>query len=270
MPLTLMNSPSRSQTPSHTEPWLMDAPSLLPTGKIRVLSVDDHAFLAGGLRARLAIEPDMEVVGHLHRADGLVAKVRELDVHVVLLDIEMPGVDPFEAITELRRVCPEVRTIILSAYVRDRYVDQTVKCGAWGYLTKSDDPEKIVESIRSVVRGQFTMGPAALERCRRLGRFEPLPEPPPPLAAGSEDEEAAPVIASQNIPPTSRLGSLTPRELQILRMIGKGMSRTDIAKVIFRSPKTVDAHRASIMEKLAIRDRVELARYAIREGLVEL
>lgn len=248
----------------------MNAPSPLPSGKVRVLSVDDHAFLAEGLRARLAIEPDMEVVGHLHRADGLVAKVRELDVQVVLLDIEMPGVDPFEALTELRRACPEVRTIILSAYVRDRYVDQTVKCGAWGYLAKSDDPAKIVEAIRDVVRGQFTMGPAVMERCRQLGRPEPRSDLSSLARNGAASAPANPARVPLRPPPSSRLGALTPRELQILRMIGKGMSRTDIAKIIFRSPKTVDAHRASIMEKLAIRDRVELARYAIREGLIEL
>ena len=83
---------------------------------IRVLSVDDHAFLSEGLRARLTLEPDMEVVGYLSRADGLVAKVRETEANVVLLDIEMPGSDPFEALAELRRVCPNVRTIILSGH----------------------------------------------------------------------------------------------------------------------------------------------------------
>lgn len=257
----------------------MSAPGTETSGKIRVLSVDDHAFLAEGLRARLAIEDDMEVVGHLNKADGLVAKVREMNAQVVLLDIEMPGADPFEALGELRRACPEVKTIILSAYVRDRYVDQSVRAGAWGYLAKSDDPEKIISAIRDVVAGRFTMGPTVLERCRQMGRGDlSSPTDPPGLLAMGNDGQApdlspappAGPTGDGQTPPSSRLGSLTPRELQILRMIGKGMSRTDIAKVIFRSPKTVDAHRASIMEKLAIRDRVELARYAIREGLVEL
>ncbi len=235
--------------------------------KIRVLSVDDHAFLAEGLRARLALETDMAVVGHLGRAEGLVDRVRECSANVVLLDIEMPGPDPFEALTELRRQCPDVRTIILSAYVRDRYVDATVKAGAWGYLAKSDEPEVIVRAIRDVFGGKFTFGPMVLERCRQMARdddrtLESVVSTPPggPSAAAQAEPSA----------PASRLAALTPRELQILRMIGKGMSRTEIAKVIFRSPKTVDAHRSSIMEKLAIHDRVELARYAIREGLVEL
>ncbi|MFN0012344.1 MAG: response regulator [Phycisphaerales bacterium] len=249
--------------------------------RTRVLSVDDHAFLAEGLRARLSLEPDMEVVGHLARADHLAEKVAELHVDVVLLDIEMPGKDPFLALAELRRVCPAVRTIILSAYVRDRYVDATVKAGAWGYLAKSDDPETIIRAVRDVTNGRFTFGPAVLERCRHIG----VPENPAAAAAhapparprttgaktddtpdgpGAEGEGPAGVHAG------SRLAALTTRELQVLRMIGRGLSRTQIADSIFRSPKTVDAHRAAIMEKLDIRDRVELARFAIREGLVEL
>lgn len=243
----------------------------------RVLSVDDHAFLAEGLRARLALEPDMQVVGHLARADQMIDKVRELDVDVVLLDIEMPGRDPFLALAELRKASPRVRTIILSAYVRDRYVDATVKAGAWGYLAKSDDPETIIAAIRDVVGGRFTFGPAVLERCRQIGHAPPgdaeaLKGPSAVPDAGSRDEEAphdgSPATGAAGRP-ESRLGTLTTRELQVLRMIGRGLSRTQIAEAIFRSPKTVDAHRASIMEKLDIRDRVELARYAIREGLVE-
>ncbi len=234
----------------------------------RVLSVDDHAFLAEGLRARLALEPDMAVVGHLPRADHLVDKVRELSVDVVLLDIEMPGRDPFLALAELRKLCPAVRTIILSAYVRDRYVDATVKAGAWGYLAKSDDPDTIIAAIRDVVGGRFTFGPAVLERCRQIGQPAEAPAPPAEHEAGDDPGDSGDAPA-QGVPAGSRLGSLTTRELQVLRMIGRGLSRTQIAEAIFRSPKTVDAHRASIMQKLDIRDRVELARYAIREGLVE-
>jgi DNA-binding NarL/FixJ family response regulator len=268
-----------------------------PLKRIRVLSVDDHAFLAEGLRARLAMEPDMEVVGHAPKAEGLVALVRQLGVTVVLLDIEMPGPDPFEAVADLRRRCPEVRTIILSAYVRDRYVDATVKAGAWGYLAKSDEPDAIIRSIREVATGAFAFGPLVRERCRLMGREASLtpdsaearaggaggaaPHAGPPSFAevpvhtGGETAFAAqPPTMPTAVPgsglPTSRLASLTPRELQVLRFIGKGLSRTDIAKAIFRSPKTVDAHRSSIMEKLGIHDRVELARFAIREGLVEL
>ncbi len=226
--------------------------TLAPT-RIRVLSVDDHPFLAEGLRARLALEADLEFVGYRLRADDLPAAVAETNAHVVLLDIELPGADPFEATARLRRAVPACRVIMLSAYVRDHYVDGTVKAGAWGYLSKSDDPATIVQAIRDVAAGRFTFGPMVLERCRQMGRTVTGLEPDP----------------ANDGSPASRLASLSPRELQVLRMIGKGLNRTEIAEAIFRSPKTVDAHRASIMDKLRIRDRVELARFAIREGLVE-
>jgi DNA-binding NarL/FixJ family response regulator len=242
--------------------------------KIRVLSVDDHPFLAEGLRARLSLEPDIEFVGHHSTADELVNHVLESRAEIVLLDIEMPGADPFEAIARLRRAVPACRVIMLSAFVRDHYVDGTVKAGAWGYLAKSDAPAEIVRAIREVAAGRFTFGPIVLERCRQLGQAAQPMGAEMPIAGEPgrvADLATAGDGAGQEVfPPSSRLASLTAREVQVLRMIGRGLSRTDIAKAIFRSPKTVDAHRAAIMEKLRIHDRVELARFAIREGLVEL
>ncbi|HYE02648.1 MAG TPA: response regulator transcription factor [Phycisphaerales bacterium] len=221
--------------------------SATKTNPTKVLCVDDHAFVAEGLKSRLAIENDLEVVGRLPSAEHLVSEVQKVGAEIVLLDIDMPGPDPFGAMEDLHRQLPHVRTIMLTAYVRDHYIDAAVKAGAWGYLSKSDAPETIVTAIRKVARGEFAFGPEVLERCQ--------------LTRGPRGKRSA--------TPTSRLESLTPREQEILRMIGKGMSRSQIAAAIFRSPKTVDAHRTSIMEKLDIHDRVELARFAIREGLVE-
>jgi DNA-binding NarL/FixJ family response regulator len=158
----------------------------------------------------------------------------------------MPGPDPFEAMEDLRRQCPNVRTIMLSAYVRDHYIDAAVNAGAWGYLCKDDDPDEIVHAIRDVAGGAFVFGPNVMGRCTVRNR---------PNDGVTQ--------------PLSKMQSLTTREQQILRMIGKGMSRAEIAKTLHRSPKTVDAHRAAIMEKMDIHDRVELALYAVREGLVE-
>ena len=209
---------------------------------IRVLCVDDHAFLAEGLRSKLALESDIEFLGWLPDASNLVQEVLERKADVVTLDIDMPGPDPFEAITDLQRRCPDARAIMLSAYVRDSYIDAAVDAGAWGYLSKSDDPDHIVSAIRAVVNGQFHFGPSVQQRTPPKERKEK---------------------------PTSRSQLLTNRESQILRMIGRGLSRNEIAKVLFRSSKTVDAHQQSIMKKLKIHDRVDLVRYAIREGLVE-
>ena len=134
---------------------------------------------------------------------------------------------------------------MLSAYVRDRFIDRALDAGAWGYLSKSDDPDSVAEAIRQVRGGAFAFGPKVLERC----------QPPGPGRAER---------------PATKLDLLTPREVQILSLIGKGLSRVDIAEALHRSPKTVDNHRAAIMEKLGIRDRVELARYAISEGLTDV
>jgi len=213
---------------------------------LRILCVDDHAFLAEGMRSRLALEDDMELVGWLESAENLPEEVGRTRADVVLLDIEMPGPDPFEAMAELHRRCPKVRTIMLSAHVRDHYIDAAVKAGAWGYISKNDTPDSVVNAIRITARNEFAFGPKVLRRCQ-------------------PDQNAR----ASRAPPVSRLVQLTPRELEILRMIAKGISRVEIASILHRSPKTVDNHRRAIMEKLGIHDRVELARYALREGLTE-
>ena len=219
---------------------------------IRVLSVDDHAFLVEGLRTRLDIEDDIEFVGRLETAEGLVEEVRRTRADIVLLDIEMPGPDTFEALDDLRRRSPDTRAILLSAYLRDHYIDAAYQAGAWGYLLKSDSPEEVVNGIRNVSRGELAFSSRIRERST----------PPPGRSSGKSRDDARPGGVR------SKLGLLTTREQQILRMIAKGMSRIEIADEICRSPMTVDNHRKSIMKKLEINDRAELVRYAISEGLV--
>ncbi|MFK7959332.1 MAG: response regulator [Phycisphaerales bacterium] len=213
---------------------------------IRVLCVDDHAFLADGLRARIDAEPDMSFVAHLESADGLAAALREHRPDVVLLDIDMPGRDPFDALVDMQRDAPTVRAIMFSAYVRDRYIDMAYKAGAWGYLSKSDPPDQVVTGIRDVMNGRVATSDAVQERTQesRPGR--------------SDRPELK-----------SRMETITRRELEVLRMIALGMGRTEIAAKLHRSPMTIDNHRKSIMKKLDIHDRGELIRFAIAEGLVE-
>ncbi len=215
---------------------------------IRVLCVDDHDLLVNGLRARFDLERDIECIGHLTTADDLVHVVRSESPNVVLLDIEMPGPDPFESADEIRRLDPEVRVIFLSAHIRDHYISAAVRAGAWGYFSKSDETDDLVEGIRDVTRGKFAFGPKVQARCK---------------PAGPRPRGAAPA------PPTTRLDDLTDREQEVLRMIGRGMTRSEIAEALCRSPKTVDGHREKIMAKLDIHDRGELVRFAIREGLAE-
>lgn len=214
---------------------------------VRILCVDDHSFLVDGLSARFEIERDLEYVGSLPNADRLLVEAREKRPDIVLLDIEMPGTDPFEAADDLRRQCPDIRTIFLSAYVRDHYIAAAVKAGAWGYFSKSEDAGTIVDGIRKVAAGEFAFSPKVQARCQP-----------------GKGRRGAPV------PPSSKLDALTTREQEVLRLIGRGMARSEIAETICRSPKTVDGHRESIMQKLDIHDRAELVRFAIREGVVEV
>ncbi len=218
----------------------------MPADIIRILCVDDHAFIIDGLAARLEPERDLELVGRLDSCDDLLPTVRELRPDVVLLDIEMPGADTFEALADLTREFKTLRPIILSAYVRDHYIDEAYRAGARGYLSKSDPPQLLIDSIRQVMRGELAQSPEVASRTTPRSR-----------ADGQHEVR-------------SRLDSLTRREMQILRMIARGMSRTDIAEDICRSPMTVDNHRKSIMKKLDINDRGELVRFAIAEGLVEV
>lgn len=219
---------------------------------IRILCVDDHAFLVEGLRARMALEPDLNFVGRLAAADNLATEAERLSADIVLLDIEMPGADPFAALEDLVRMCPKTRVIMLSAYVRDHYLDMAAKAGAWGYFSKSDSPDAIIDGVRRVHRGEFVFGKEVKRRQR---------EPAQPQTR-RERREGHP-------PPSSRLDALTPREMEVLRLIGRGLSRAQIAETLHRSAKTIDAHREAIMRKLDIHDRAELVRFAIRERLVE-
>ena len=225
---------------------------------VRVLCVDDHALLIEGLKAQFAIDGRIGVIGRLPSAETLLEEVSRLHPDVVLLDIEMPGPDAFEMADRLHRMHPGVRIIFLSAHIRDGYLSAAYKCGAWGYFAKSDNPVDISAGVLEVAHnhaGTFVLGPKVQQRCR-------------PIASGSP--VGAPRDRSRQTPaPRTPLDSLTEREIEILRLIGKGRSRNDIAAELSRSPKTIDGHQERMMKKLGIAARADLMRFAIREGLAE-
>lgn len=136
----------------------------LPT---RVLCVDDNLMLSEALGMKLNAEDDIECVGRLPTADGLIPWFREHDADIILLDVEMPGRDPFEALRSLLEERPHVRTIILSAHLRDEYIDAAVAAGAWGYVCKGDRADAIVNAVRRVASGEFVLGPEVMNHCRR-------------------------------------------------------------------------------------------------------
>ncbi|MBL0927894.1 MAG: response regulator transcription factor [Phycisphaerales bacterium] len=222
--------------------------------RMRVLCVDDHAFLLDGLLTRLGKEPDIECVGTLRGADGLLAEVGRLQPDVVLLDVEMPGRDAFEAAEEVQRTYPTTRVVFLSAFVRDSYLESAFNAGAWGYFAKCDEASEVVEGIRRVHRGEFAASASVAERCAPAGRHPHVSRQA--LGLGGEV-------------PAARIALLSPREREVLRLIGQGLARHEIARALFRSPKTIDAHQEKIMQKLNIHRRTDLVRFAIREGLAE-
>jgi DNA-binding NarL/FixJ family response regulator len=225
---------------------------------VRVLCVDDHAVLVEGLKAQFAIDGRIQCVGYLESAANLLEEASRLKPDVVVLDIDMPGPDVFEMADRLRHMHQNIRFIFLSAHVRDGYLAAAYKCGAWGYFAKGDELDDIVGGIKEVARseeGVFVMGPKVKQRC----------QPNRPAALGSRSRSNR----DSHARPRTTLESLTPREIEVLRLIGKGHSRNEIARELARSAKTIDGHQERIMKKLGVDSRAELVRFAIREGLAE-
>jgi DNA-binding NarL/FixJ family response regulator len=221
---------------------------------VRVLCVDDHAVLVEGLKAQFAIDGRIRVIGQLPTAENLLEEVARLKPDVVLLDIEMPGPDVFEMADRLRHMHPALRFVFLSAHIRDGYLAAAYKCGAWGYFGKGDELEDIVAGILELARsttGTFVMGPKVRQRCGTARASRPRG------------------IAGEDAGPKTLLDALTTREVEVLRLIGKGLSRAEVAKELCRSSKTVDGHQERIMQKLGVGSRTELMRFAIREGFAE-
>lgn len=231
---------------------------------IRVLCVDDHALLIEGLKAQFAVDGRIRIVGSLPSAHGLLEEVARLRPDIVLLDIEMPGPDAFEMADRVHHMFPALRFAILSAHVRDGYLAAAYKCGAWGYFAKGDELDDIVAGIKEIARstaGTFVMGPKVRQRAMAAADSASGASVHPGgvrrRAAGRESPIATP------------LDSLTAREVEVLRLIGKGRSRTEIGAELARSAKTIDGHQERMMKKLGIESRSELVRFAIREGLAE-
>ncbi len=229
-----------------------------------MLCVDDHAVLVEGLRAKFAVEDRIRIVGSLASAERLLEETARLRPDIVLLDIEMPGPDVFEVADRLRRAHPGLRFVFLSAHIRDGYLAAAYKCGAWGYFAKGDELDDIVAGLGEVARssaGTFVMGPKVRAHCR----------PATMTAPGRRRQGPGASPAGRDAPggPATPLASLSSREIEVLRLIGKGLSRVQIADDLNRSPKTIDRHQDRMLKKLGVSSRADLIRLAIREGFAE-
>jgi two-component system response regulator NreC len=218
--------------------------------KIRVLLADDHAVLRAGLRALLNSQPDIEVVGEAADGDEALRAAERVRPDIVLMDITMPGTDGLEATRRLKHRQPQVRVIVLTMHEDEEFLRQVLAAGGSGYVLKKAAESELLSALRAVHRGEAFIYPSLtqvliegyLRQTEERGRKKELAEPAP--------------------------DNLTAREVEVLRLIAQGYTNQQIADQLVISVKTVETHKAHIMDKLGLRSRVELVRYAVQRGLL--
>ena len=209
---------------------------------MRLLIADDHGIVRGGLRLLLDGQPDMEVVAEA--CDGVEAVELALRVRpdLCVLDVSMPRMTGLQATVEIRSHAPDIAVLVLSMYDDERYLFEALQAGAAGYVLKREADTVLVEAVRAVARGEPFMTNAAERSLLRDWMADDSTGPAEPL---------------------------TLREREVLKLIAEAHTNRQIGEVLHLSEKTVESHRANLMRKLEMRDRVELVRYAIRRGLIE-
>lgn len=212
--------------------------------KIRILICDDHAVVREGLRALIATEADMDIVGEAADGEGAVAAFRDLKPDITLLDMVMPHMDGLGAIRSIVTEFPSARILVLTSFSEDEMVFPAIKAGALGYLLKDSSPEELIRAIRTVNRGEASLHPSI---ARRL--IQELTQP-------------------TLLPPTQE--PLTEREVEVLRLVAKGYSNEEIGEALVVSERTARGHVSSILAKLQLANRTQAALYALREGLAAL
>jgi DNA-binding NarL/FixJ family response regulator len=210
---------------------------------IRILIIDDHALVREGLKTVLATQPDFEVVGESGSAETLLDLVENARPDVVVLDAVLPGISGPEACRRLRSAHSEVRVLILSTFMDDELVDECIKVGANGYLVKDVEQFALNDSIRAVYRGEGVLAPSVVGRL--LSRMQ-----------------------SEDPPATQTRPALNDNQVQILRLLGQGESNRQIAAQVHLSELTVKSYLQDIYRKLGVRNRVEAALLATREGWI--
>lgn len=235
--------------------------------RIRILIVDDHALLRQGLRQVLELEPDLEVVGEAQDGFEAVAKARELAPDVVLMDINMPGLNGIEATRRVRREMPDVRVLVLTIHDDDEYLREAAQAGVSGYVLKDVEPRELVRAVRLSAAGRPYLHPDMGGRLLSSLLARPPAEAPP--AAGAPPAVGVPPAI--DAPPggeggATRDSELTRRECEVLELLADGASNRDIAARLFISEKTVKNHVTHILQKLGLGDRVHAALWVVRSG----
>src|SRR5687768_2549530 len=210
----------------------------------RILIADDFAIVREGLKKVLDSKTDLEVVAEAEDGAEAVEKALKEDVHLAILDVSMPRKTGIQAAAELHKRKPQLKILMLSMHDSEQFLFEALKAGASGYVLKSGADTDIVDAVRAAMRGDSFLYPSAVTTLVRDY-----------VERGGRGEEEFDV--------------LTPRELEVLKLIAEAHTSKEIASTLFISIKTVERHRQNILDKLGMRDRVELTRYAIRRGLIQ-
>jgi DNA-binding NarL/FixJ family response regulator len=214
-----------------------------------LLIVDDHPLFREGLKSLIARNPKYEVVGEAGTGKDGLRLAKALKPDLVLVDISLPDTSGVELTRNIRTVLPETNVLVISMHSKIDYITEAFQAGAKGYVVKESATEKLLQGLDAVAGGEYFLDSSlSVSVVKRLVEF---PEKEAQIKDGS-------------------YGSLTPREQQVMRMLAEGQSTKEIASKLFISPKTVENHRANIMEKLSLHSTIELIRYAAKLGLIDI
>ncbi len=226
---------------------------------IRILLADDHDILRQGLKLLFKTQADMHVIGEARTGKDAVMLTRELQPHIVVMDISMPDMDGLEACRQIGLLRTEAQVLMLTMHESEEYFLQSLRMGAAGYLVKKAAPAELSQAVRTIAHGGAYLYPGLAKSLIRVF----LTTPPSPRQASDNQ------LASRKGPALAReLEVLTPRELEVLKLVAEGYTNQEIANRLVLSIKTVQAHRANVMEKLELHDVTHLVRFAIRHGLL--
>jgi two-component system NarL family response regulator len=228
---------------------LRDAPSASGTTSIRVLIADDQALFRRGLCVVLGTEDHIEVVAEAENGEEAVARAKEVSPDVILMDVRMPRINGIDAARQIRQFSPGTRILMLTVSDDEEDLYESIKAGANGYLLKEISVEEVAEAVRAVVQGKSLISPTMASKL--LSEFNVL-------ARKAEERQQYPAPA------------LTTRELEVLKLVARGMSNREIADRLYISENTVKNHVRNILEKLHLHSRMEAVLYAVRERLLDI